>query len=155
MPGVIVRCWKASLDMREGHRDLIDKLRMQVHLHKAIVEQVKVARSHLRRMSSLGSRASSDWDEVLAHSPRRKYSWAAGTDGALSPHGRLHSCTHSMRSGQYLHVRKWCACNFAWHQKPTPQQRTSLYNLSAWQADRCGPIAAVQCPSTAHSSACT
>ena len=60
---------------------------MQVHLHKAIVEQVRVARRSLNRRSSMGSRQSSDWEE--AHFPSKKYSWAAGAEGALSPAGTL------------------------------------------------------------------
>ena len=60
---------------------------MQVHLHKAIVEQVRVARRSLNRRSSMSSRPSSDWEE--AHFPTKKYSWAAGADGALSPAGSL------------------------------------------------------------------
>lgn len=60
---------------------------MQVHLHKAIVEQVRVARRSLNRRSSMGSRPSSEWEE--AYFPSKKYSWAAGADGALSPAGRL------------------------------------------------------------------
>ena len=58
---------------------------MQVHLHKAIVEQVRVARKSLNRRSSMGSRPSSDWEE--AQFPSKKYSWAAGADGTLSPLG--------------------------------------------------------------------
>lgn len=57
----------------------------QVHLHKAIVEQVRVARRSLNRRSSLGSRPSSDWED--ANFLGKKYSWAAGADGALSPAG--------------------------------------------------------------------
>ena len=60
---------------------------MQVHLHKAIVEQVRVARRSLNRRSSMGSRPSSEWEE--AYFPSKKYSWAAGADGALSPAGNL------------------------------------------------------------------
>jgi hypothetical protein len=60
-------------------------LMLQVHLHRAIVEQVRVMRKSLRSRSSVGSRASSDWGEM--HSPPKTYSWAAGADGALTPQG--------------------------------------------------------------------
>ena len=58
---------------------------MQVHLHRAIVEQVRVMRKSLRSRSSAGSRASSDWGEMQSTS--KTYSWAAGADGALTPQG--------------------------------------------------------------------
>ena len=58
---------------------------LQVHLHRAIVEQVRVMRKSLRSRSSVGSRASSDWGEM--QSPSKTYSWAAGADGTLTPQG--------------------------------------------------------------------
>ena len=71
---------------------------LQVHLHRAIVEQVRVMRRSLRSRSSVGSRTSSDWGEM--QSPSKTYSWAAGADEALTPQGEsaLQHCAQ-MRFG--------------------------------------------------------